>query len=1032
MIGRSLGKPRAVGGSTFPLPPFSLPSFPFSASSERRACSRRIRKEVACATANGVIRTLNKHGTPSRLLPAAVNPVRWDSVTSPSHKLKFSPVANSVSSNQREVLSHIRKASYRWVSCSSENFDTKFRNTCRDHTKQNPKDFSATYSIPTSSLPIDLNKLSLPSSKASVNLLDILPPEEAVRYSYENPSLFRVEEDVVNAPAVCLLRDRRQYPLLIKQLLEVDMIAFTLNPKVINGLFGVPKDGDKQRLIFDARRCNAAFIDSPMVDLPSPELLTKLQVDPHRKLYVAKTDLDNFYHRVRVPAWMYPWFALPGLRSQDVGLEDVYGYDVTIYPCLTSLPMGFSHSVFLAQTAHTHLIRSNTSFREVNRLCKTADFNLQSVFFCIYVDDLSLFGYDPGLLDSMLSEYILAMERIGLVVKASKTERPSATGMAVMGFWVDGSRHTVGVHPSKLYRLAQETSALWRHGNCSGLRLSEIVGGWTWALLARRPGFATFQAVYRFIRLAGKRRFDLWPSVEAELRDIVALAPMLFVSIAKPWFHRTIATDASSSGLGVCSTPLAPEYCTSLATQPLPNFPSVSRDMPDHLPPASEWSVIVSAPWRYPEHDNTLHDPEHINILEAKAVSTALRWATSCRHSFGSRLLVWSDSFVVCSALRKGRSSSFPMLRNLRSIMALLFAHDVLLYCNWIPTEVNPADEPSRRFPQRSSSPHHHLPFDSTLGYPGEGPPRLFLLEHKFKPGTLQLYEEGLHHFNTWLVNIRGMSGQTARQLSNAEFDRLIVDFAHYWYTLHNGRRRHVYTNALTALHHKFPERIFKQAGWALDGWKKLRPSKQHPPLSWKLTAMIALGFLFTNRRDIATALVLTYDCLFRNQELCNLRFRDVFIEKNSTAPAGYAVAFHLPDTKTGKQAVIIRSPVVTRLFLNYMLTQTVRMDDMTSAVFQLSSTEFLREFKHMCRKFRLPSDLVIHSLRHGGATELFLSGMSVADIRIRGRWATDQTPRHYIQPAEMLRINALTPIDCLQAMETCLPLLENYFSLAQ
>ena len=33
------------------------------------------------------------------------------------------------------------------------------------------------------------------------------------------------------------------------------------------------------------------------------------------------------------------------------------------------------------------------------------------------------------------------------------------------------------------------------------------------------------------------------------------------------------------------------------------------------------------------------------------------------------------------------------------------------LYCNWIATEHNPADQPSRVFE-----------FDSTLGYPGEGP----------------------------------------------------------------------------------------------------------------------------------------------------------------------------------------------------------------------------------------------------------------------------------------------------------------------
>ena len=32
---------------------------------------------------------------------------------------------------------------------------------------------------------------------------------------------------------------------------------------------------------------------------------------------VAKVDLDNFYHRIRLPEWLQPYFALPPVRAAE-------------------------------------------------------------------------------------------------------------------------------------------------------------------------------------------------------------------------------------------------------------------------------------------------------------------------------------------------------------------------------------------------------------------------------------------------------------------------------------------------------------------------------------------------------------------------------------------------------------------------------------------------------------------------------------------------------------------------------------------
>ena len=61
---------------------------------------------------------------------------------------------------------------------------------------------------------------------------------------------------------------------------------------------------------------------------------------------MSKADTDNFYHRLLLPVWLTTCFGLPsvvvGGRRHWVRIR--------------ILPMGWSHPVFLAHTAHEHLI----------------------------------------------------------------------------------------------------------------------------------------------------------------------------------------------------------------------------------------------------------------------------------------------------------------------------------------------------------------------------------------------------------------------------------------------------------------------------------------------------------------------------------------------------------------------------------------------------------------------------------------------------------------------------------------------------
>src|SRR5579872_1183961 len=251
---------------------------------------------------------------------------------------------------------------------------------------------------------------------------------------------------------------------------------------------------------------------------------------------------------------MYPYFALPPVRAGDVGVGDQFGDNVMVHPCCKTLPMGWSHSVLLAQLAHEHFLDTATELRPADRVTAHNDPLLNRTRRQVYIDDLIIFDTDPERLRRHQDAYITAVTARGLVVKQSKVVRPSCDGVECIGFVVDGRHHTVGVAPSKLARLCADTSAVLARGRCTGHELAMLVGRWTWSMLANRPSLSCFNAVYRYIDCARDRDFTLWGSVRLELLTAVGLVPLLYADLGAAHFPQVIATDASSSGFGVVTT----------------------------------------------------------------------------------------------------------------------------------------------------------------------------------------------------------------------------------------------------------------------------------------------------------------------------------------------------------------------------------------------------------------------------------------------------------------------------------------------
>jgi hypothetical protein len=660
---------------------------------ERDCTSRRARACVARTRAE--IRLRNK-------LAAAINYLSSNKFPKSLYHSTLQPSSKSPSSQQNRAADSIKESVQSYMRRSADfgqqhvqppSFDRNTNNSNAQLLALLPPEYGA----PSVVTPIIASQVALPNDLRTLPLLDHLPPEIAARYATPE-NILKPEADrppLVLNPSIG--GSREEYLLLIRRMMAADMVSFTTSPEVVNGIFGVFKKDGMIRLIINATPANDTMVPSEKVQLPSPSLFASLEIPEGKELHVSKTDIDNMYHRLRLPPWMVPYFALPAVSAKELGLAEFGDQDV--YPCCLTLPMGSSHSTFLAQAAHQHFIDSHVPLmKTADRLSPASDLSVQRLRHGQYIDDCFWLDTSEGgaVASLAMKQYLDACDRVGWVAKISKTVWPSSSGVEVLGIHVDGITGIVGLRADRLRLLADVTAAVVRSGSCTGDRLRHLIGRWTWAMLVRRPTLSALSAVYRFCSAAGSKSFQIWPSVRHELWTLIGLAPVLVAQIQRRrWFPYVIAVDASSSGGGVVGAHMHPTSIAELASQPA-NLPAVSPTVATNGPirgvpsvDSKQWRVVASYKWRR---------PRHINLLELSALTTSVRWVLSYQDRAVSNCLILSDSAVVVGAVRKGRSSSFEILRALRRLTALVLSSSLNICLWWVPTDHNPADEPSRRF----------------------------------------------------------------------------------------------------------------------------------------------------------------------------------------------------------------------------------------------------------------------------------------------------------------------------------------------
>lgn len=280
---------------------------------------------------------------------------------------------------------------------------------------------------------------------------------------------------------------------------------------------------------------------------------------------------------------------------------------------------------------------------------------------------------------------------------------------------------------------------------------------------------------------------------------------------------------------------------------------------------------------------------------------------------------------------------------------------------------------------------------------------RRHLLEARYASTTLTLYRNAAAQFVAWADN----SHENAHTLE--ELDELVTDYIHYLYD-HSGSRQHA-VNTVQGIKLYIPrmKHQFVTAERALAGWTKKQSPVPYPPLTWELTTTIAVQMIRNGRRyyRYALATLLSFDCLLRVGETLSLRREDVAEAKDPrVGDALSGMLLRLAKTKTGSSQSVFVSDADVRTLMRDVLATTKP----AALLFPFTTGSYRRVFKGVCAQLSLSDQYVPHSLRHGGATRLYLLGTRIDDVLVRGRWASVKSARHYVQMGRAMLLQVKVP----------------------
>eukprot|EP00438_Fugacium_kawagutii_P000083 Skav218697 [mRNA] locus=scaffold1346:227635:232409:- [translate_table: standard] len=584
--------------------------------------------------------------------------------------------------------------------------------------------------------------------------------DEETRYIYQFPLLAASDPQDLHEPipVVKVHGSKSEVWALLKKLDDSGRLGVIKHHQKVHGfeagLFSVLKDGSCDRLIFDSRPFN--LLESPpnkfIATMASGSNLVDMQIGHGETCIFSSTDLKEFYYSfaaspqrvvrnaLKITAWASE---IRGFKCYDPSLEHE---TKPISFGLRTMAMGDRCAVEVAQTAHLSILVQLGLCCEDNVICHDMSVPRSLTSLGVVIDDLVLFqriassvlsSSSPPPLESveMLEAALARYRELGLLPHDGKTIRGETLG-EFWGALFDGKQGYVRASLKRVIPILFITLGVIKLGICSIGLLEMIIGSWTAAFLFRRRMLSLFSTCYAAVQISSDRTTVIRMSSELkeELFLCCALGPLAATFLKAPNSQRLYASDASSWGLGVVSTPLPEWFRGEIHRHRLRKSvwckllsPLTLQRMKGLLPPADELpegAVLPSHPLHMSlasclpfelDSKKSLTPGSHINVKELKGMIEAE--SIQARREFPSRMMCLGDSQVACAVWVKGRGSSIALNQELQQSLPLHLGCGMISHAGYVPSELNPADDPTRHVEIRSpaSMKPPWLTFDSSM-----------------------------------------------------------------------------------------------------------------------------------------------------------------------------------------------------------------------------------------------------------------------------------------------------------------------------
>ena len=589
--------------------------------------------------------------------------------------------------------------------------------------------------------------LSIPSAgNSAVELNEVL--DDIGRETLEDPHRFMLlnREEIgelrekmpqSNIYMDPLLRDDLGlYAEFVHDLFVSGMVEFTDQPEGLVTPFCVAKKNGKLRLILDCRDTNKMFRPPPALALGTGSSWSRLSIPEGQTLYMAQSDIKDYFYSLRLPLSLRPLFSMPAIPSALLatwkvpeGLGGSLDRAGWIYPMLRVVPMGWNWAMWISQRVHQEqsMIGSGISADRVLVDGKSPpDLSNGQVVLLPYADNLNVVGTNKEAVQAAKDSAVARLRDKGFLVHE---EMDACTVAQSLGFMVDGEVGRVTPVPDRLMRVELAFRWLARRPRVTGKAVERLLGHAVHFMMLRRELLSLMRNLYDFVSAHRDHRCRLWGQAAREAHWISVLLRVCSADLRKGWSSTVSASDASLSGIAVCNREYHLEHVTQIGQvreswrfkgsnptnrprdvlnslgdpfeDPETVFPlEVKRtdpfeldknfsEIPADLMQADEWALSFAQRMSF---------PEHITLLEGRGIVAALRHKFRATRNFGKAHLHLNDNLGMVLATDKGRSSSMQILRVCRRIACLLIATSSTLCCRWIPSEANVADGGSRRW----------------------------------------------------------------------------------------------------------------------------------------------------------------------------------------------------------------------------------------------------------------------------------------------------------------------------------------------